>query len=150
MTNFQTLQTWLGHNATCYHNMNMLLHALLCIFREICLILGYLLQVTTSYHWFSRESISIYIFINVMIMHGKPLRIALNLTKLIQNRNIGDKMVFRWYSPSRRSRKSFQNINSLFHLKSYRTMTSAGSAPTQAYLAICWVSKCPEDDFESL
>ena len=50
MTNFQTLQTWLGHNATCYHNMNMLLHALLYIFCEICLILGYLLQVTTSYH----------------------------------------------------------------------------------------------------
>ena len=68
-------------------------------------------------------------------MHAKPLRIALNLTKLIQNQNIGDKLVFRWYSPSRRSSKSFQNINSLFHLKSYKTMTSAGSAPTKAYLA---------------
>ena len=48
MANFQTLQTWLGHNVTCYHNMNMLLHALLYIFCEICMILSYLLQVTTQ------------------------------------------------------------------------------------------------------
>ena len=41
VTNFQTLQTWLGHNATCYYNLNMFIHALLYIVCEICLILGY-------------------------------------------------------------------------------------------------------------
>ena len=27
-THYQTLQTWLGHNATCYHNFKALPHAL--------------------------------------------------------------------------------------------------------------------------
>ena len=34
----QTLQTWIGHNATCYHNLNVLPdalpHALPCIFSQ--------------------------------------------------------------------------------------------------------------------
>ena len=37
-TYYQTLQTWIGHNATCYHNLNALPHALPhalpCIFSE--------------------------------------------------------------------------------------------------------------------
>ena len=38
------------------------------------------------------------------------------------------------FSPSRRSSKSFQHINSLLHPRFGRTITSAWSAPTQAYL----------------
>ena len=38
-------------------------------------------------------------------------------------------------SPSRRSSKSFQQINSLLHLKSCKIINSALSAPTQAYLS---------------
>ena len=41
MTTFQTLRTWIGYNATCYHNLNALPHslpyALPYIFCEICL-----------------------------------------------------------------------------------------------------------------
>ena len=37
--------------------------------------------------------------------------------------------------PSKRSSKSFQQINWLLHLKFCKTMTSALSAPTQAYLS---------------
>ena len=38
-------------------------------------------------------------------------------------------------SPSTRSSKSFQQINSLLHLKSCKIINSALSAPTQAYLS---------------
>ena len=33
-TNYQTLQTWIGHDATRYHNFYMLPHALACIFSQ--------------------------------------------------------------------------------------------------------------------
>ena len=50
MTNFQTPQTWLSHNAMGYRDLNVLphvlLHALPYIFYEICLILAYLQCVT--------------------------------------------------------------------------------------------------------
>ena len=46
MATFQTLQAWIGHNATRYHNLNVLPYtlsqALPCSFSEICLVLGYL------------------------------------------------------------------------------------------------------------
>ena len=46
MSTFQTLQRWIGHNATCYRNLNTLSHALSHALRyilsEICLVLGYL------------------------------------------------------------------------------------------------------------
>ena len=49
MATFQTLQTWIGHNVTRYHNLNKLPHALPCIFSEICLILGYLQRVSVIF-----------------------------------------------------------------------------------------------------
>ena len=65
MTNFQTPQTWLGHNATRYHDLNALPHALPYalpyILSEICLILGYLQRITTRHSHFLKEN-SIYIF----------------------------------------------------------------------------------------
>ena len=39
------------------------------------------------------------------------------------------------FSPSRRNSKSYQHINSLLHLKSYKTITSTWSTPTQEYLS---------------
>ena len=45
------------------------------------------------------------------------------------------------FSPSRRSSKSFQHISSLLHLKSCKTITSAWSAPTQAYLSFAGLVK---------
>ena len=49
MATFQTLQTWIGHNAKRYHNLNGLPHALPNIFSEICLILDYLQRVTVIF-----------------------------------------------------------------------------------------------------
>ena len=49
MANFQTLQTWIGHNATRYHNLNGLSQVSPYIFSEICLILGYLQCVTVIF-----------------------------------------------------------------------------------------------------
>ena len=57
----------------------MFLHELLLyIFCEICLILDYLQQVTTCYHRFSKESISMYIFYKY---HGNVLQVIANILK---------------------------------------------------------------------
>ena len=67
MTNFQTPQTWLGHNEMRYRDLNALPHALPhtlpYIFCEICLILGYLQRATTRYHHFFKKKNSIYMYI---------------------------------------------------------------------------------------
>ena len=53
MATFQTLRTWIGHNATRYQNLNALPHplphALPYIFSEICLVLRCLQWATTRY-----------------------------------------------------------------------------------------------------
>ena len=88
-THYKTLQTWIGHNATHYHNFNALPHALPYIslistrvgydatryhnfnalphvlpyiFSDICLILGYLQWVTTRYRQFILKNINIHFF----------------------------------------------------------------------------------------
>ena len=48
-THYQTLETWIGHNATHYPNSNALPHALPYILSEICLVLENLQWVTTRY-----------------------------------------------------------------------------------------------------
>ena len=48
-THYQTLQTWIGHDATCYHNFNVLPHALPHIFSKFSMVCGYLQRVTTRY-----------------------------------------------------------------------------------------------------
>ena len=89
MTTFQTLQTWIGQNVTRYGNLNTLPHvlpnALSYIFFEICLVLGYLKEVTTRYDQFLKLKINIYFFINLTITRGNPLHIAPNHAKLREN-----------------------------------------------------------------
>ena len=48
-THYQTLQTWIGHNATRYHNFNVLLHTLPYIFYKFSMVWGYLQRVTKRY-----------------------------------------------------------------------------------------------------
>ena len=85
MTNFQTPKTWLGQNATDYHDLNVLTHALPYIFPEICLILGYLQRITARYRQFFLKN-SIYIFfINLMVTRGNPLQISQNQENLTEN-----------------------------------------------------------------
>ena len=85
MTNFQTPQTWLGHNATRYHDLNALPYALPYIFSEICLILGYLQRITTRYHQFLKKIVYIYFFIDLMVTRGNPLQVAPNQGNLREN-----------------------------------------------------------------
>ena len=81
MTNFQTPQTWLGHNAMRYHDLN----ALPYIFSEICLILGYLQRVIMRYRQFFKKIVYIYFFINLTVTRGNPLQIAQNQVNLREN-----------------------------------------------------------------
>ena len=78
----------MGHNATLYHNLNVLPHALLhalpYIFSKICLVLGYLQRDTTRYRQFSLK-IFIYTFIDLMVKRGNPLQIAPKHAKLREN-----------------------------------------------------------------
>ena len=48
-TYYQTLKTWLYHNATRYHNFNVLSHALPNIFSKFSMVWDYLQRVTTRY-----------------------------------------------------------------------------------------------------
>ena len=48
-THYQTLQTQIGHNATCYHNFNVLPHAIPSIFTHFSRVLGYLQCVTMHF-----------------------------------------------------------------------------------------------------
>ena len=48
-THFKTPETWISHNATRYHNLNVLPHALQCIFFQFSMVLRYLQRVTTRY-----------------------------------------------------------------------------------------------------
>ena len=48
-THYQTLQTWIGHNATRYHNLNALLHALLYIISQFSV---FWWLIATGYHAF--------------------------------------------------------------------------------------------------
>ena len=48
-TYYQTLKTWLYHNATRYHTFNVLSHALPNIFSKFSMVWDYLQRVTTRF-----------------------------------------------------------------------------------------------------
>ena len=47
---FSLSLTWLGHNATRYHNFNVLPHAIPYIYTQFSIVWEYLQRVTTRYH----------------------------------------------------------------------------------------------------
>ena len=61
-SHYQTLETWIGHNATHYSNLNALPHALPYSFSEIFLVLRNLQRVTTRY---ALPKFIIYIYIDL-------------------------------------------------------------------------------------
>ena len=82
MTTFQSLQTWIGHNATRYHNLNTLPHALQYILSEIYPVLSYKQQVTTCYRHFFKKNINVHFFIQ---FDSNAVQIAPNHAKLREN-----------------------------------------------------------------
>ena len=83
---FSLSLTWIGHNATRYHNFNVLLYALLYNFPQFSMVSGYLQSVTTCY----RQIYKKYIYINILfdkmrVTRGNLLQIAPNQTNLKKN-----------------------------------------------------------------
>ena len=58
---FSLTLTWVNHNATCYRNFNVLVHALPYIFSQCIMVWGYLQHVTARY----RQIYNIYICIKI-------------------------------------------------------------------------------------
>ena len=57
---FSLSLTWICHNATPYHNFNVLLYALPYIFSQFSMVWGYLQNVTPCYHQIYKK-----IYINI-------------------------------------------------------------------------------------
>ena len=74
-SHYQALQTWVGHDATRYHNFNALPHALSYIFHDFP-VFG---LFTTGYHDYRQlflKNIYILFFINLTVKCGNALEIA--------------------------------------------------------------------------
>ena len=56
---FSLTLTWVNHNATCYRNFNVLVHALPYIFSQCIMVWGYLQHVTARH----RQIYNIYIYV---------------------------------------------------------------------------------------
>ena len=82
---YQTLQTWIGHNAKRYYNFNLLLHVLPYIFSKFSMVWSYLQRVTMRYHQIYKK-IYINIFFKTMtVTRGNMLQIAQNQENLREN-----------------------------------------------------------------
>ena len=77
----QTLETWIGRNATRYPNSNALTHVLPYIFFEIFLLLGNLQRVTTRYRQIYNIYIYIYIYIYILFFLKKNDSNALQIAQ---------------------------------------------------------------------
>ena len=82
-THYRTLQTWIGHDATRYHNFNVLRDALPYIFSKFSMVWDYLQRVTTRYRKMY-EKIHILKKI-IMVTCGNALQIAQNRANLREN-----------------------------------------------------------------
>ena len=83
---FSLSLTWIGHNATRYHNFNVLLYALLYNFPQFSMVSGYLQNVTTCYRQIYKKYIYINIFFDKMrVTRGNLLQISPNQTNLRKN-----------------------------------------------------------------
>ena len=86
MATFQTLQTWIGYNATCCNKLktlpHALPHALTYIFSEVYVVLGYVQRITMPYHHHFFLNIKIYFFINLTVICGNVLQITPNHSNL--------------------------------------------------------------------
>ena len=109
-THYQTLQTWMLHNATCYRNFDVLPHALAYIFSQFNMGMQRITITLTCYHmryhtfsfslaWFGvicnalprvsvtftkKMYISIF-FKKLTVTRGNPLQIAQNQANLREN-----------------------------------------------------------------
>ena len=78
---FETLQKWIGHNATYHHNFNMFLHTLPHIFSQFTMVWGYLQCFIMRYRQIYKNHILIVFLKN----DGNLLQIAKNQGNLRKN-----------------------------------------------------------------
>ena len=84
MATFSTQQTWSGHNATRYHNLNALVHALAYALTGFVLFAMRYHHALPSFFFFFFKYIYIYI-INLTVALGNALQIATHHAKLKEN-----------------------------------------------------------------
>ena len=63
MATFQTLHTWIGHDAMQYHDFIMLPHALPYTFSQFSMVWGILQRFTMRYTKFIKQNINSYFFL---------------------------------------------------------------------------------------
>ena len=81
---FSLSLTWIGHNATCYHNFSVLLHALPYIFSQFSMVCGYLQRITSVTVKFIKKYILMF-FKRMTVTCGNVLQIAQNQANLRKN-----------------------------------------------------------------
>ena len=82
---FSSSLTWLGYNATCYHNFNMLPHALPYISSEFCMVWE---LFAMHYHALPsdlQKNISQYFLKKITVTRGNALQITQNQANLRKN-----------------------------------------------------------------
>ena len=84
-TRYHTLSlslTWIGQNATSYHNFSVLPHTLLYIFSQCNMVWGYLQRVTTRYHQIYKKIYINSLFKKMMVARGSASLITQNQAHL--------------------------------------------------------------------
>ena len=79
---FSLTLTWIGHNAKRYHNFNVLLHALTYIFSKFSMVWGCLKRVTIK---FIKKYILIFFLKKMTVTRGNALQIAQNQENFRKN-----------------------------------------------------------------
>ena len=75
---FSLSLTWVGHNAACYHNFNLLPHEMPYIFTQLGMFWGYLQRVTTRYcQIYKKKCILIFFLKKLTVTRGNPLQITM-------------------------------------------------------------------------
>ena len=76
---------WIGHNAMCYHNFNVLPRALTYIFSQFSILWSYLQHVTTRYRQVYKKLYTNTFLKTMMLLRGNAFQKVQNQANLKEN-----------------------------------------------------------------